>query len=616
VYVFNPNSGKIVICDYNYVEMWNICIPNFGQIFPYQLNQLSSIQLIELDVDRVMVVADSYVGIYQTFSGQVIAENGNFIQADVFGKPVVGNDNSYYVQADHQLVKFNENLLIEWTYDYTFNASFSEAAIIPIPNDPNAIYTFVKNDQQSIVTKLNNNDGSILWEKDFTPYLPPNSNWIFNKLRNGVASLDGGFVTKLDYNFTQPFSRGAILIKIDGDGNLVWENDYPEPIWYYEVNYATNDGGYILTDYGNNEINYIKTNSLGQIEPLCDGSSNPVLLPDLIMDVAEFENITGVGDTICVNDDLFLYYFAILNQGNADMTNDFDINIYLSQDDVLDNGDQILLELIGSPIEVDGIFEIEGIETIGNIPDGEYHFLCPDDIQGFTTLGEFGGSKYFISDDVENPIPAQVIAENLGGYLATIDSEEENDFIFSQISELAYIGINDSNTEDQLEWANGDAVSYTNFDICDICNENSDEMDFVVMHSWNGGWSWSNVFNQRKYIVEIPCTAMVSNIPNAPVVLLPNEFHEKSSEIVIEKIYPNPSSDFIFTKIKNAKAEEIELQVFDARGSIVKSKIANLTEGENTISISIADLPNGVYTLKLPNVASQNCTQRFVKVQN
>ena len=72
---------------------------------------------------------------------------------------------------------------------------------------------------------------------------------------------------------------------------------------------------------------------------------------------------------------------------------------------------------------------------------------CAGDLAGFTTLGEFGGSKYYISNETARPSDAQDAALANGGHLATISSQEENDFIQPFLSEFTYIGLNDFDEE-------------------------------------------------------------------------------------------------------------------------------------------------------------------------
>jgi len=239
---------------------------------------------------------------------------------------------------------------------------------------------------------------------------------------------------------------------------------------------------------------------------------------------------------------------------------------------------------------------------------------CPNTLTGYEYIGEFGNSAYFITNDITRPVDAQTAAAANGGHLAVINSQAENDFIWNEIDELVYIGIDDYQTENTLAWVNGSSVSYTNFDVCNFCNENTPEMDFVIMHSWNGAWSWSNFYNQRKAIIEVPCTQSIAN-PNIGNTLIGTTSQiPLDAKPVLEGIFPNPAMEYIYTKINSTKAEEVEIQMFDARGVLVKSQKVNLYRGLNSTEIDIADLPSGFYSIYIPEAQVQYGTKRFVKM--
>jgi len=237
---------------------------------------------------------------------------------------------------------------------------------------------------------------------------------------------------------------------------------------------------------------------------------------------------------------------------------------------------------------------------------------CPPSIPEFTSLGEFNGSAYFLSNDVSRPTDAQAVAESHGGYLASIGSQAENDFIQQNISEMSYIGLNDYDSEGDLVWTNGEALTYNNVDPCGFCNENSAEQDFVIIAPWNGTWSFSNFFNQRKYVMEIPCSQTLTdpNIGNAFAAQVTNEIGKPS----LESLIPNPASDFIFVKINTPQATDIEMMIYDARGVLVKTERASLYRGVNATEVDISDLPSGFYSIYIPQAERNFATQRFVKV--
>ncbi len=127
---------------------------------------------------------------------------------------------------------------------------------------------------------------------------------------------------------------------------------------------------------------------------------------------------------------------------------------------------------------------------------------------------------------VEGPTwdEAEANAVALGGHLVTINSEEENDWLISNINWLPpddttkgayltnliayWIGLNDSNTEGKLTWSDGSALDYIKNGSSDTYGD-EDWFSLVNNGDWNdltqtpGDWSMGNW--QMKYgIAEIP----------------------------------------------------------------------------------------------------------------
>ena len=83
-----------------------------------------------------------------------------------------------------------------------------------------------------------------------------------------------------------------------------------------------------------------------------------------------------------------------------------------------------------------------------------------------------------------------------GGYLATITSKEENDFLYTYITNLgvenAYFGLSDSENEGKWEWCNGESSSYTNWHTDEPNGEAASE-DYAMFYeqftdgTWNDG---------------------------------------------------------------------------------------------------------------------------------
>ena len=241
---------------------------------------------------------------------------------------------------------------------------------------------------------------------------------------------------------------------------------------------------------------------------------------------------------------------------------------------------------------------------------------CPDALAGFELLGEFNGSKYFLSNSEERPTDAQDIAESNGGDLVTIDNQAENDFLKNVINEVVYIGLNDFDNEGTPVWADGEPLNFQNFDDCSFCEPNSAEQDFTVLQGWNGQWSWSNFYSRRKYIVEVKCTILLVADEKDEVLEQKRVTNASTENVVIENLFPNPTTDQINMIIESLTNQTIDLQVYNANGQVLKSTRVNLEIGKNIIRTVIKDLPDGIYSVYSPQLSINPSKGRFVKMSN
>ena len=115
--------------------------------------------------------------------------------------------------------------------------------------------------------------------------------------------------------------------------------------------------------------------------------------------------------------------------------------------------------------------------------------------------------------------------EGVNGYLATITSKEENDFLFQYMTEQgydnAYFGLTDRSWEGHWEWKNGTESDYANWAL----NEPSgkDGADYAKLSSDHSDGTWSDgVFSSldssgTAFICEWEGTFDPDNITNIPV---------------------------------------------------------------------------------------------------
>ena len=136
----------------------------------------------------------------------------------------------------------------------------------------------------------------------------------------------------------------------------------------------------------------------------------------------------------------------------------------------------------------------------------------------------FNGHYYYVYDlnTVTTWEEAKQYCKSQGGYLATVTSQEENEFVYSYLRnnfdyESAYFGLTDRKEEGNWVWDNGEISSYTNWHSGEPNSENPNE-DFAMYYykysdgSWNDGdFGNKTVNNGRVFICEWGEYQMVAN---------------------------------------------------------------------------------------------------------
>ncbi|MCB0693121.1 MAG: HYR domain-containing protein [Lewinellaceae bacterium] len=132
--------------------------------------------------------------------------------------------------------------------------------------------------------------------------------------------------------------------------------------------------------------------------------------------------------------------------------------------------------------------------------------LCIVSIPGCQSLGEFNGHSYFLSNNSTSWSMAAQYASSQGGYLASISSEEENQFIAKQlIGTTAFIGLHDLLVEGQYQWHSGEPFLFSRWIPGEPNNGNGQtEQDAVEMLP-SGGWQDTEDQKPKRFVVEIPC---------------------------------------------------------------------------------------------------------------
>lgn len=92
---------------------------------------------------------------------------------------------------------------------------------------------------------------------------------------------------------------------------------------------------------------------------------------------------------------------------------------------------------------------------------------------------EYNGHYYYVYDMNYGWDEAKAYCESLGGYLATITSQEENDVVYQYLRdqgyESAYFGYKDEEEEGVWKWVTGEKNTYSNWSSGEPNGENPNE---------------------------------------------------------------------------------------------------------------------------------------------
>ena len=320
---------------------------------------------------------------------------------------------------------------------------------------------------------------TLLGEYDNSKYFMSNSTSNWNTAKNNAAA-NGGYLASITSQGGNDFilsnlNNNIVFIGYNdaqSEGNFAWDSG--ESVGFdkfSDTNSPNRDYGKMNFWNGNWGVDGSNVSRKSIVEFPCEGGSS-----------------NGINITSCPND--------IDAVGNNSVNVSW--NIPTATTDCSQGGLNITkiqgpspgTILVGNASSQDVVYEITDacgnsescIFTITvNPPSGGGGGNCPDNISGFITIGEFGDSKYFLSNSNSQPAAAQAVAASNGGYLAVINSQAENNFIQQNIDIMSYIGLNDVASEGNLQWVNGEALSYNNVNPCGFCESNSGSMDYVIM---------------------------------------------------------------------------------------------------------------------------------------
>jgi hypothetical protein len=166
---------------------------------------------------------------------------------------------------------------------------------------------------------------------------------------------------------------------------------------------------------------------------------------------------------------------------------------------------------------------------------------------------------------------------------------------------LSFNGVTEDKVN-KLNWVTDNEVNVSHFEL----EKSPDGINFEVLttipsyqlssvrnyYNFNDVNPLPIITYYRLTSVDIDGTTYKSN-----VIALDNK-----TETQIGVLYPNPTNDIIKYNFTTEQPEKIEIKVLDVVGKVVLRVETELEVGNNTIPISLSELPSGTYTIQIKHM--------------
>ncbi len=151
------------------------------------------------------------------------------------------------------------------------------------------------------------------------------------------------------------------------------------------------------------------------------------------------------------------------------------------------------------------------------VTDAGWFTPCPQNISGFSYLGEFDGHRYYLGGTADWFASRDACAQ-AGGYLVCIGSAAENVFLCNSLTGQfgTWTGFSEQGAEGIWSWVNGESVNYTNWGSGEPNNSGGDESfaALVLGGGWNCTWVDHTEVPHYNYVME--CEG-ISRCPNGSI---------------------------------------------------------------------------------------------------
>ena len=155
-----------------------------------------------------------------------------------------------------------------------------------------------------------------------------------------------------------------------------------------------------------------------------------------------------------------------------------------------------ILSMHGQTFTHSGFIYGSNAVGISGVPVYLYSRTTPA-MPGFTSQQNYNGHSYYRSTGSMTWTDARTACANMGGYLVTVTTLAENNFLFN-LWPNGWIGLTDEVVEGQWRWVTGEPFSWSNWNGGEPNNSNNEDyIQFV------GGGKWNDLPNvSLPYVLE------------------------------------------------------------------------------------------------------------------
>lgn len=299
--------------------------------------------------------------------------------------------------------------------------------------------------------------------------------------------------------------------------------------------------------------------------------------------------------------------------------------------------DQIVIDYSGPIIQQHsniGFMAATGIYNDWHMIDLNSFYVEVIDKDGGILVNPENGHTYLLANERVTFSEAEKICKNIGGYVATITSEQEQDFIYQNylidgILDSYYLGGTDEENEGEWKWITGETFTYSNWDYGEPNGWGMEgKEDHLTVYSNSGKWNDTNQSAKEGYICEFDSSEQDINLPVINNVLL--SYNGNDIDLLRKNFNINENDSSIFElKVnidwKNEELKEIILQQGSNKISLKKEtfklKLTDVFNPEEPIYI-MAVSKNGINSvakrlnLNINTLKEENSPQGELKLES